>query len=216
MTTNSNTNRRRGARLLIAAMPAIFIAGALPACDSSPRLKQREALNEANEAITRIARQREEARALAGQAERVSEEDPARAIELYQQSHRLDDSQQLAWNNLGTLLLDRGNYADAVNAFGRASQLVPGDPRPEYNIGIAYQRNGWGEDAFRHFGNAIERDPSHMPSMRGYIRAAEMTGRADNTLLAMIKNATMRETDPEWRDYLMRQRYRVEAVLNEE
>lgn len=212
MTDRTNQPLAKPAILLA----ALLVAGALPACGSSPKLKERQTLDNASEAIAQIARQREEARQLAAQAERVAESDPAKAIELYQQSLRLDDAQQLAWNNLGTLLLDQGNYADAVNAFNRASQIVPGDPRPEYNIGIAYQRNGWGEDAFRHFGNAIDRDPSHMPSMRGYIRAAEMTGRADDTLLSMIKAATLRETDPDWRTYLQRQRYRVEAVLNEE
>lgn len=203
-------------RLGLCLVPALFIsAGSLTACGSSPQLRERQAIDDANQEISRITRQREEARRLTSQAEAVESDNATRAIELYQQSLRLDDAQQLAWNNLGTLLMTQGNYADAVNAFGRASQLVPGDPRPEYNIGIAYQRNGWGEDAYRHFGNAIDRDPSHMPSMRGFIRAAEMTGRADTALLATIKSATLRETDAKWREYLARQRYRVEAVINE-
>ena len=50
--------------------------------------------------------------------------------------------------------------------------------------------------------------------MRGYVRAAEMTGRADNRLLEIIQRATLMETDEAWKDYFLRQRYRVEAVMN--
>jgi tetratricopeptide (TPR) repeat protein len=126
----------------------------------------------------------------------------------------MDDSLHNAWNNMGTLLMDKGNYADAVAAFQVAADLMPADPRPQYNMGIAYQRNGWGEEAFRHFALALERDPSHLPSMRGYIRAAEMTGRADERLIQVIRAAMLRDTDEQWRNYFQRQRYRVEALLD--
>ncbi len=188
---------------------------ALSGCSSSPRLNERRSgADDAAEALNRLAEQRAEARRLSAQAEQAEANDPDRAIELYRRALSLDDTLQNAWNNLGTLLMDRGLYADAVGAFQRASQLVPNDPRPEYNIGIAYQRNGWGEEAFRHFANAIDRDASHLPSMRGYVRAAEMTGRADNRLLEVIQRATLMETDAAWKDYLLRQRYRVEAIMD--
>jgi len=195
-------------------------AGLLTACASSPRLSDRNKPDsngtDASRAIADLMKQREQARALIAQAEQAEVDgQPERAIELYAQALRLDDSMQNAWNNAGTLLMDAGRFADAVSAFQRASQLVPGDPRPEYNIGVAYQHNGWGEDAYRHFGIAIARDPSHLPSIRGYVRAAEMTGKAESQLLDVIKAATMRETDEAWREYFLRQRYRVEAVLEQ-
>lgn len=211
-----HTANRTHALLGGLALGACLLCG----CGTTPRLADRSKpgteATEASEAIARLERQREEARRILTRAEKAeSDGKPDQAIDLYLQAVRLDESLQNAWNNLGTLLMERSRYADAVNAFQRASQLVPGDPRPEYNIGVAYQLNGWGEDAYRHFGYALGRDPSHLPSIRGYVRSAEMTGKADGDLLDIIKTATLRETDAEWRDYFLRQRYRVEAVLDE-
>ena len=181
------------------------------ACSTSPRLADRA--DPASE-IDQINRRRAEAARLAQEAERYQQSDPQRAIETYRRALGLDDTLHNAWNNLGTLLMDQGNYADAVAAFQVSADLMPADPRPHYNIGIAYQRNGWGEESFRHFSLALERDPSHLPSMRGFVRAAEMTGRADERIVRVINGALLRETDERWRDYLQRQRYRVEALMD--
>lgn len=179
-------------------------------CSSTPRLDERASTSEQ---IDQITQRRAEAARLAQEAERVGETDPDLAITTYRRALALDGSTHNAWNNLGILYMDKGNYADAVGAFQVAADLIPGDPRPLYNIGIAYQRNGWGEEAFRNFSRALERDPSHLPSMRGYVRSAEMTGRADEQVVAVIRNAVMRDTDERWRTYLQRQRYRVEALI---
>lgn len=201
---------RHAAPVILAA--AILLTGP-SACSSSPRLSERGSASAAD-AIDQIARRRAEAARLAQEAERVEETDPEKALDLYRQAVAIDDSLHNAWNNMGTLLMDKGNYADAVAAFQVAADLMPADPRPQYNMGIAYQRNGWGEEAFRHFALALERDPSHLPSMRGYIRAAEMTGRADDRLIQVIRAAMLRDTDEQWRSYFQRQRYRVEALLD--
>lgn len=215
MMPSVQTNQRRALMILLA-----MGAGTLIGCSSSPRLADRPSgdaqQSDAAAAIAALERRRAEARRVVVQAERAEADGRIeQAIDLYAQALRLDDSMHSAWNNVGTLLMGQNRYADAVGAFQRASQLLPGDPRPEYNIGVAYQQNGWGEDAYRHFGNAIARDGSHLPSIRGYVRAAEMTGKADLDLLDVIKSATLRETAPEWREYFLRQRYRVEAVLDE-
>jgi tetratricopeptide (TPR) repeat protein len=197
----------------------LFLAAAgalafLPACTSSgPKLKDRNGATAA-EQINELGRRRAEAVRLAQDAETYEQDDPAKAIETYKAALREDDSLHNAWNNLGMLLMNQGQYADAVSAFQAAGDLMPGDPRPMYNIGLAYQRNGWGEEAYRHFNLALERDPSHLPSMRGFVRAAEMTGRADDSVIDVIRRATMRETDAQWKSYFERQRYRVEAVLD--
>ena len=197
--------------LLICAAAAL-LAGPV-ACSSSPRLADR-GQDSAAAAIDQIGRRRAEANRLAQEAERLEETDAEKALETYRRALSMDDSLHNAWNNMGTLLMEQGNYADAVAAFQVAADLMPTDPRPQYNMGIAYQRNGWGEEAFRHFALAIERDPSHLPSMRGYIRAAEMTGRADERLIQVIRSALLRDTDEQWRTYFQRQRYRVEALLD--
>lgn len=194
---------------------ALLLAG-LPACSSGPSLKDRQkAAANASDAIAQLNQRHAEAVRLSQEAEKLETSDPDKAIATYQQALSFDDSLHNAWNNLGTLLMAKGNYSDAVAAFQSAADLMPADPRPEYNIGIAYQRNGWGNEAYRHFALALERDPSHLPSMRGFVRAAEMTGKADDRTVDIIERATLRETDPAWKSYFERQRYRVEAVLDE-
>ena len=181
------------------------------ACSTSPKLSER---GDVSSEIDQINRRRAEAVRLAQEAERLEQTDPQRAVETYRRALSLDDTLHNAWNNMGTLLMEEGNYADAVAAFQVSADLMPADPRPHYNIGIAYQRNGWGEEAYRHFSLALERDPSHLASMRGFVRAAEMTGRADERTVRVINSALLRETDEHWREYLQRQRYRVEALMD--
>lgn len=181
------------------------------ACNTAPKLADR---NPTQDAVEQSSRRRAEALRLVQEAERLERTDATRAIETYRRALALDSTMHNAWNNLGMLLMDQGNYADAVAAFQVASDLMPVDPRPPYNIGLAYQRNGWGEEAYRHFAIALERDPSHLPSMRGYVRAAESTGRADDRTIQVIRTALMRETDEQWRAYFQRQRYRIEAMMD--
>lgn len=202
-------------RLTLIAVPVALALGLSAGCAPGPRLKDRPKVDPAA-AFNELAQRRAEAMRLAAQAEAVAPDEPSKAIELYRQALANDDSLHNAWNNLGTLLMAQGRYADAVHAFQAAADLMPADPRPMYNTGIAYQRNGWGEEAYRHFAMALERDPSHLPSMRGFVRAAEITGKADERTIEVIRRATMRETDERWRSYFQRQRYRVEAVLEEE
>lgn len=180
------------------------------ACNTAPKLPDRNATADAME---QSARRRAEALRLVQEAERLERTDAARAIDTYRRAVALDNTMHNAWNNMGMLLMEQGNYADAVAAFQVASDLMPVDPRPPYNIGLAYQRNGWGEEAYRHFAIALERDPSHLPSMRGFVRAAEITGRADDRTIQIIRTALMRETDEQWRTYFQRQRYRIEAMM---
>ncbi len=118
------------------------------------------------------------------------------------------------WNNMGHLLMKQGNYADAVSAFQIASRLQPSDPRPEYNIGLAYQRVGWAQDSLTHFELALERQSTYLPALRGVVRSAEMVGQADQQILDYIRNAQLRETDEQWKTYFQRQRVRVESQLS--
>ena len=137
------------------------------------------------------------------------------ALAEYRAALELDNKLYAAWNNMGQLLMEQGQYADAVSAFKVASGLEVSDPRPEYNMGIAYQRVGWGQDAYKHFEAALERDPNYLPALRGVIRAAETLGAGSEPLLGYIRSAQLQETDEEWRSYITTQLYRVQALLKD-
>ncbi len=137
------------------------------------------------------------------------------AIALYRQSIEEDNSIFATWNNMGQLLMQQKNYADAVAAYKIASDLQISDPRPDYNIGLAYQTIGWGEESYTHFQRSLDRDPNYLPSIRGAVRSAEMLGIGDQQVLGFIRNGQLREGDAQWREYFDRQRFRVEKLIEE-
>jgi len=163
------------------------------------------------------SRNRARAMELFNEASRLHEKgDADAALEKYRASIEADDTFSAAWNNLGQILMSRRNYADAVAAFRVAGDLQPSDPRPEYNIGLAYQTIGWGEESYEHFERALERDANYLPALRGVVRSAEMIGRGTPRVLEHIRNARLRETDERWRDYFDRQHFRVQKLIEEQ
>jgi tetratricopeptide (TPR) repeat protein len=135
------------------------------------------------------------------------------AILRYQEALSISGDLAGAWNNLGELYMRRGSYADAVSAFGVAAGLTPSDPRPVYNTGLVYQKVGWAKDAIDHYAEALKRDENMQEALRGHAVAADMLGRADDKTLEYIRRGLLRETDPEWREFFERQRFRVEAEM---
>ncbi|MDF1808291.1 MAG: tetratricopeptide repeat protein [Phycisphaerales bacterium] len=181
---------------------------------SSTRTDKGSSIEEINPAIGYVQRRKQEALqhySIASQfhLDEMHEE----ALAEYRKALELDDKLYAAWNNMGQLLMAQGNYADAVSAYQIASGIEPTDPRPEYNIGLAYQQVGWAEDSFTHFENALARDANYIPALRGVVRSAEMLGTGDSKILGYIKNAQLRETDEQWREYFSTQKFRVEAYI---
>ena len=194
------TTAPRTLALLLAALAALAPAG----CETAPTLDE-PALR---------AQRHEEAMALIEQAERHADAGRADdAIAAYQEAIAASPRIAAAWNNLGELLMQRDRYADAVSAFDTAANLEPGDPRPLYNAGVVYQKQGWAFEALKKFELALGRESGYLPALRGAVRSAEMLNRADTSTLTHIRNASLIEADPVWRDYFQRQRFRVEAGL---
>lgn len=169
------------------------------------------------DSMAQVAQRRGEAIRLTDQAFKAQQGgNLARAEELYREALTLDGSISAAWNNLGELLLSQGYYQDAVQAFSESAALSPVDPRPEYNIGVAYQKSGWAKDALTHYGNALARDPSYRPALRGAIKAAAELGTASRDIHGWIRQGLLNETDESWRSFFEQQRFRVEAALDDE
>lgn len=138
-----------------------------------------------------------------------------KALDKYRESIEQDNTLFAAWNNMGQLLMQQKNYADAVAAYKIASDLQINDPRPDYNIGLAYQTIGWGKESYTHFQRSLDRDPNYLPAIRGAVRSAEMLGVGDQRVLDFIQNGQLRETNDQWREYFDRQRFRVEKLIEE-
>ena len=203
---------RGSATCLLAGL--LFATGC--ASSSSGTRSGAGALNEIDPVIAEMNRKRAKALEHYAKASQLYTEGKYdEALSEYRTTLELDDQLYAAWNNMGQLLLNQGNYADAVSAYQIASGLEPSDPRPEYNIGHAYQKVGWAQDAFKHFKNALERDPNYLPALHGVIRSADMLGIADASIMKYIRTAQLRETNEQWRTYLSTQQYRVQAILDD-
>lgn len=196
-------------------LACVLLAGGCASSSTGSR-SGTEALNEIDPVIAEMNRKRAKALEHYAKASQLySDGKYDEALSEYRTTLELDDQLYAAWNNMGQLLLNQGNYADAVSAYQIASGLEPSDPRPEYNIGHAYQKVGWAQDAFEHFKNALERDENYLPALHGVIRSADMLGKADASIMKYIRTAQLRETNEQWRTYLSTQQYRVQAILDE-
>jgi protein O-mannosyl-transferase len=67
----------------------------------------------------------------------------------------------LAENNLGNLLLERGDTPAAIAHFERALQLNPAYPEAEYNLGLALAGTGRLPEAARHYAASLRLQPAN-------------------------------------------------------
>lgn len=134
-----------------------------------------------------------------------------RAIQLYRESIEYSAEHADVWNNLGLLLLEKGELDKALSAFTMAAELDPTDPRPHTNIGITNLRSGWAEYALQDFRRALDITPNYLPALRGAIRATDLLGRAEFEDLERIRRALLAERDEQWRAYFERQRFLIES-----
>lgn len=208
--TNTRTYK---ACLMVAAIATLGVP--LAGCTSTSSRSGASAQSEINPALAYSQRRKAEALEHYSAASQLHLDGLTdEALGEYRKALELDGKLYAAWNNMGQLLMAEGNYADAVSAYQIASGIEPTDPRPEYNIGLAYQQVGWARDSYKHFENALSRDPNYLPALRGLIRSAEMLGMGDTDIMSYIRNAQLRETDEQWREYFTTQYYRVQALID--
>jgi Flp pilus assembly protein TadD len=116
---------------------------------------------------------------------------------LYMKALELDPSLGQAYNNLGLLYLEDGDYGEAVRLLREAVKRMPGDPVPRFNLGYAYELVGRLESAEEHYEGAAKLsgdDPDYLECYaRVLIRRREQFGRAEG----LLRRALERETRPE-------------------
>jgi arabinofuranosyltransferase len=123
------------------------------------------------------------AEALVGRARTLSPFDPAatgvagdlarvrgevgRATALYLEAARLDPAVAgRMYGNIGILHAVRRDWPGALEWFGKAEALSPGDPMTAYNTGSAYARMGRTAEARAAFTRALAADPRYEPARR--------------------------------------------------
>lgn len=94
------------------------------------------------------------------------------AIRLLNQAVGEDPRDYGAHAVLGAALVQRGDYARAVDAFERARSIRPDLAHIHYNLGLALQKAGRAQEAVAAFRAALEVDPSYEKAKDALDRAA--------------------------------------------
>ena len=183
---------RTAARTLAVVVTAV----ALTACSSSSSSTEASATQTVDQRRAQAQRDFDKAQELtnAGQFED--------AINLYKEAVTLDPKHLLAWYYLGVLCNHQSRYAEAVEAWRVAADLDNTDPRAYFALGLQYQELGILEDAAECYERALERDPSHLPSLKKAVEVDQLQDNYTDVTLDRIRKALLRETDPKWVDYL--------------
>lgn len=120
-----------------------------------------------------------------------------------------------AWNNMGRLLMLRGDNQKAAEAFTIAAEVSPRDPLPFYNLGALWDGLNYLEDAARWYEESLGRDEYFQPALRRSILIDQLLNRGNEVTARRIQRALLQETDPWWKARLQRERARLAGELRE-
>lgn len=136
------------------------------------------------------------------------------AVRLYAEAVAYGPGFAPIWNNYGHSWYLLGNRLAAVEAYSKAAELEPSDPRPFTSIGHIYNEISWAEEALRYYELALRINPNHLEALIGAVRAAESMGRAEEIDLDRIRAALLLTADESARVYLQRRQSLVVGRLD--
>lgn len=124
--------------------------------------------------------------------------DPIKAEKHLREALAADLYHGPAHNNLGVLLLSRGELYAAAEEFEWAKRLMPGHPDPRVNLALALERAGRTDDALANYDSALAAFDNYLPALMGKARLQIRAGRADSETLEALSEIALRG-DEEWR-----------------
>jgi len=148
----------------------------------------------------RVERHPELARELYARAVETGRSDPAEAERLLRRALAADLYHGPAHNNLGVLLLGRGELYEAASEFEWARKLMPGYPAPRVNLALTLERAGKTDEALDAYDAALAVYEGHLPAMQGKARLQIESRRADSETAALLDEIALRG-DAEWREW---------------
>jgi tetratricopeptide (TPR) repeat protein len=103
----------------------------------------------------------------------LAEKFPDQAVHFYREAIKRDPDYQMAWRDLGALLLrDPATLNQALESLKRAVALSPEDPWAAAFLGKAYWKNGQMDEAEGSYARAIELEPDDPLFLDWYIQCA--------------------------------------------
>lgn len=108
------------------------------------------------------------------------------AIREFEVAARDPKKQCVCWSMIGSIELERGNLAVAIEAFTKALEAPLKEPQQEtmlcYELGAAYETRRMNKEALAHYQRAARRDPGY----RDVMERVERLGRAEPKLRAAV------------------------------
>ncbi|MFI4883193.1 MAG: tetratricopeptide repeat protein [Phycisphaerales bacterium JB064] len=146
-----------------------------------------------------IRRDTDRAQKLAAEAVDLMDKDPQRAEKLLRDALAADLYHGPSHNNLGVLLLERGDLYEAANEFEWARRLMPGHPDPRMNLALTLEKAGRVDEALAQYRRALEVHPGHRPTVQALTRLEVRAGRIDDQTMQRLETLSLEGEDEAWR-----------------
>lgn len=189
----------RVSRLSLVTILTVTAVGCAPRASLSPYSK-----------TNTVIRHPDKARALHERATKISQSDPVEAERLVRAALAADLYHGPSHNNLGTLLLARGELYEAAQEFEWARKLMPGHPSPRVNLAMTLERAGKVDDALKEYDAALAVYDHYLPAIEGKARLQILSGTTDETTLALLDAIALR-ADPSWKNWARLQAIKLRA-----
>lgn len=140
----------------------------------------------------------EAARGLVARAKQQWKQDPNEAEKLLREALAADLFNGPAHNNLGVMLMERGELYEASGEFEWARKLMPGHPDPRVNLALTLEKAGKTDDALQAYDSALAVYDNYLPALKGKARLQVMTGRTGKDTIPALEEIALRG-DESWR-----------------
>jgi tetratricopeptide (TPR) repeat protein len=110
-------------------------------------------------------------------ASRIDDDEPAKAIPIYEQAIALDGRLSIAVTNLGNCHWKLHDYIKAEEMFSKALTIDPNQPEALYNLGYLTLERGQPAESIPLFRQAIAADPRFADAWFNLAMALKQTGK---------------------------------------
>jgi tetratricopeptide (TPR) repeat protein len=116
---------------------------------------------------------------------------------LYQTTIARNPDCSMAHNNLGVVLLNKGQWDEAIAHFERSLDIQPNEADAYYNLGLAYSRKGLTAEALVNFQKALDIQPDYAEAHDSLGKALVQQGQLDQAIVHFQKARESRPDDTE-------------------
>ncbi len=116
-----------------------------------------------------------------------------------------------AHNNLGVLLMAKGDLYEAAREFEWARKLLPGHPDPRVNLAIALESALKHSDAIEAAQSALEVQPGHLPAIQTLAFIQITSNQTNDKTLELLASIIERSQEPEWKSWALTSKAQLES-----